>query len=62
MILKKTVKLPDGAEFTANLNEEQLNFLLNIALGFLMQNGALPYANVTDDNLSSFVPMSETTQ
>lgn len=52
MYLKSLIETKDGeVEFTANLAEEELQFLLEYAINDLMQKGALPFASVSDDTI-----------
>jgi hypothetical protein len=54
MLIKKTIKLPDGVELTANLNEEQVSFLLGIAINLLMAQGAVPFTMTNDETNMDF--------
>ena len=62
MIITKTIKLDNGVEFTANLNEEQVSYILSVGMNYLMQQGALPFAVVDDDSMADYPPTTGTAQ
>lgn len=61
LYIKQAVKMEDGTvEFSANLDEKEVAFLLELAINNLMRAGALPFAATNDDH--SFVVESLNSQ
>lgn len=52
--------MKDGVELTANLNEEQVSFLLGVAINLLMAQGAVPFAVAHDETNIDFPPPTDT--
>ncbi len=50
MEITKSVKLANGVEFTAKLNEEQLDYLLAIAINVLMASGSMAFSGPPPGN------------
>ncbi len=53
MEITKSVKLANGVEFTAKLNEEQLDYLLAIAINVLMASGSMAFSGPPPGNSDS---------
>lgn len=45
MQIKKLIETEDGqVEFSANLDEKEVSFLLEFAINFFMRQGAMPFS------------------
>lgn len=52
MKLNSVIETQEGAvEFSANLNPEEVKFLLEYSINMLMANGALPFTLVDDKHI-----------
>lgn len=63
MKISKTLETPDGTvEFSGEINQEELDFILTVGLNYLMQQGAIPFQIRKEADLSGVVEGSESHQ
>jgi hypothetical protein len=56
MHFKKVFKTPKGLyEFSGEFNEDELRFLVEVGVAFLLREGAIPIKAVSDEELASML-------
>lgn len=63
MHFEKVFKTEDGTwQFQGDFTEEEVRFFVEVAVSYLMRQGAIPLKAFDDADISSFVPPTETEQ
>lgn len=63
MQVSKLLKTSEGTvKFEGELTEEEHEFVVNIGLATLLEEGAIPFITATEENAHSFVPGSDELQ
>lgn len=63
MKINKVIELPDGAvEITANLNQAQVEFLIEIGLNIVLAKGAKPFIDKNDFTIEQLQNGTSTVQ
>lgn len=63
MEIRKVIKTPDG-EFTfeGNLSQAELDVIVTVGIGYLMEKGALPILGAEMEEISKIIPFNEEVQ
>jgi hypothetical protein len=57
MLIEKTLKTKDGSyRFSGEITEQEHDFILSVGLNELLQNGALPFITLMDENQAPQYP------
>lgn len=60
MEIKKIIKTSKGTvKFRGEVTEAEHEFILNVGLNTLLENGALPFTTVEEDEWENFPPASD---
>ena len=56
MHFKKVYKSPDGIwEFQGNFSEEEVRFIVEVGVAYLLREGAIPIKAVADEDIASMM-------
>jgi hypothetical protein len=61
--VRKAIKTSEGSVvFEGELSQDEFDFVLGLGLSYLFEQGALPFKQIDEEELTSFVNGTETKQ